>query len=42
MVFFEFPLEIRKIIHTTNLIEIPNGKSESTSRTNCSFQPKMR
>ena len=25
-VFFEFPLEIRKIIYTTNLIENLNGK----------------
>ena len=29
-VFFQFPLEIRKIIYTTNLIENLNGKSEST------------
>ena len=28
-VFFQFPLEIRKIIYTTNLIENLNGKSGS-------------
>mgnify|MGYP000062435401 FL=1 len=29
-IFFQFPLEIRKIIYTTNLIENQNGKSENT------------
>jgi transposase-like protein len=31
-VFFDFPVEIRKIIYTTNLIENLNGKSESTPK----------
>lgn len=30
IVFFQSPLEIRKIIYTTNLIENLNGKSGST------------
>ena len=29
-VFFQFPLEIRNIIYTTNLIEILTGRLEST------------
>ena len=29
-VFFEFPVEIRKIIYTTNLIENLNKRSEYT------------
>ncbi len=40
-VFFEFPLEIRKIIYTTNLIENLNGKSENTLKTKCLFLPMM-
>jgi transposase-like protein len=36
-VFFDFPVEIRKIIYTTNLIENLNGKSESTPKTNYHF-----
>jgi len=34
-VFLEFPLEIRQIIYTTNLIENLNGKSGNTPRTKC-------
>lgn len=30
IVLFLFPLEIRKIIYTTNLIEKPNGKSSKS------------
>lgn len=37
-VFFEFPLEIRKIIYTTNLMKISMVKSESTPKTNCHSQ----
>ena len=36
-VFFDFPLEIRKIIYTTNLIENLNGKSENTPKIKCLF-----
>ena len=32
---FDFPLEIRKIIYTTNLIENLNGKSENTPKIKC-------
>lgn len=36
-VFFEFPLEIRKIIYTTNLIENLNGKIRKYTKTKMSF-----
>lgn len=36
-VFFEFPLEIRKIIHTTNLIENLNGKIRKYTKNKLSF-----
>jgi putative transposase len=36
-VFFEFPLEIRKIIYTTNLIENLNGKIRKYTRNKLSF-----
>lgn len=41
-VFFQFPLEIRKIIYTTNLIENLNGKSESTLNQNFHSRRMMR
>lgn len=37
-VFFEFPLEIRKIIYTTNLIENLNGKIRKYTKNKLSFQ----
>jgi transposase-like protein len=37
IVFFEFYLEIRKIIYTTNLIENLNGKSRKYTRNKLSF-----
>jgi len=40
--FFDFPLEIRKIIYTTNLIENLNGKSENTPKINFHFQQMRR
>lgn len=36
-VFFEFPLEIRKIIYTTNLIENLNGKIRKYTKIKMSF-----
>jgi putative transposase len=36
-VFFEFPLEIRKIIYTTNLIENLNGKIRKYTKNKMSF-----
>lgn len=36
-VFFDFPLEIRKIIYTTNLIENLNGKIRKYTKTKQSF-----
>jgi len=36
-VFFEFPVEIRKIIYTTNLIENLNGKIRKYTKTKMSF-----
>ena len=36
-VFFEFPLEIRKIIYTTNLIENLNGKIRNYTKNKLSF-----
>lgn len=36
-VFFDFPLEIRKIIYTTNLIENLNGKIRKYTKTKMSF-----
>ena len=36
-VFFEFPLEIRKIIYTTNLIENLNGKIGNYTKNKLSF-----
>lgn len=36
-VFFEFPMEIRKIIYTTNLIENLNGKIRKYTKTTLSF-----
>uniref|UniRef100_UPI0005572E66 transposase n=4 Tax=Aquimarina muelleri TaxID=279356 RepID=UPI0005572E66 len=35
--FFEFPLEIRKIIYTTNLIENLNGKIRKYTKNKLSF-----
>lgn len=35
--FFEFPLEIRKIIYTTNLIENLNGKIRKYTKNKISF-----
>ncbi len=37
-VFFEFPIEIRKIIYTTNLIENLNGKIRKYTKNKLSFQ----
>lgn len=37
-VFYEFPLEIRKIIYTTNLIENLNGKIRKYIKNKLSFQ----
>ncbi|GAW90784.1 transposase IS256 family [Flavobacterium psychrophilum] len=36
-VFFDFPLEIRKIIYTTNLIEKLNGKIRKYTKNKMSF-----
>lgn len=36
-VFFDFPIEIRKIIYTTNLIENLNGKIRKYTKTKMSF-----
>ena len=36
-VFFQFPLEIRKIIYTTNLIENLNGKIRKYTKSKLSF-----
>jgi len=36
-VFFEFPLEISKIIYTTNLIENLNAKIRTYTKTKLSF-----
>lgn len=36
-VFFEFPLEIRKIIYTTNIIENLNGKIRKYTKNKLSF-----
>ena len=36
-VFYEFPLEIRKIIYTTNLIENLNGKIRKYTKNKLSF-----
>ncbi|GGW41032.1 hypothetical protein GCM10007383_27210 [Arenibacter certesii] len=36
-VFFEFPIEIRKIIYTTNLIENLNGKIRKYTKNKLSF-----
>ena len=41
-VFFQFPLEIRKIIYTTILIENLNGKSESTQNQSFHFLLMMQ
>ena len=38
-VFYDFPLEIRKIIYTTNLIENLNGKIRKYTKNKLSFQP---
>jgi transposase-like protein len=35
--FFEFPLEIRKIIYTTNLIENLNGKIRKYTKNKLSY-----
>ena len=35
--FFEFPVEIRKIIYTTNLIENLNGKIRKYTKNKLSF-----
>ncbi|PPK95179.1 mutator family transposase, partial [Nonlabens xylanidelens] len=37
-VFFEFPIEIRKIIYTTNLIENLNGKIRKYTKNKLSFR----
>ena len=36
-VFFEFPVEIRKVIHTTNLIENLNGKIRTYTKNKRTF-----
>ena len=36
-VFFEFPVEIRKIIYTTNIIENLNGKIRKYTKNRLSF-----
>jgi transposase-like protein len=36
-VFFEFPIEIRKIIYSTNLIENLNGKIKKYTKNKMSF-----
>ena len=36
-VFFQFPMEIRKIIYTTNLIENLNGKIRKYTKSKFSF-----
>ncbi|STA51364.1 Transposase and inactivated derivatives [Chryseobacterium carnipullorum] len=36
-VFFDFPIEIRKIIYTTNLIENLNGKMRKYTKNKMSF-----
>jgi transposase-like protein len=36
-VFFDFPVEIRRIIYTTNLIENLNGKIRKYTRNKLSF-----
>jgi putative transposase len=36
-VFFQFPLEIRKIIYTTNLIENLSGKIRKYTKSKLSF-----
>ena len=36
-VFFDFPVEIRKIIYTTNLIENLNGKIRKYTKNKLSF-----
>lgn len=36
-VFFDFPIEIRKIIYTTNLIENLNGKIRKYTKNKLSF-----
>ena len=36
-VFFDFPLEIRKIIYTTNIIENLNGKIRKYTKNKLSF-----
>ena len=36
-VFFQFPMEIRKIIYTTNLIENLNGKIRKYTKSKLSF-----
>lgn len=35
--FFDFPIEIRKIIYTTNLIENLNGKMRKYTKNKMSF-----
>lgn len=37
IVFFDFPVEIRKIIYTTNLIENLNGKIRKYTKNKLSF-----
>ena len=36
-VFLDFPVEIRRIIYTTNILENLNGKSENILKINYSF-----
>ncbi len=40
-VFFDFPVEIRKIIYTTNLIENLNGKIRKYTKTSYHSQMMM-
>lgn len=40
--FFDFPVEIRTIIYTTNHVENLNGKSANTPKRICRFLPTMR
>ena len=41
-VFFEFPLEVCKIIYTTNLMENLNGKIRKYTKTRCLFRLMMQ
>src|SRR5690554_2859071 len=41
-VFFDFPVEIRRIVYTTNLIENLNGKIRKYTKNKLSFPPTKR